>query len=324
MKHKSLLVIIALLLLPTLASAQKYVDADGRLSIALNRQPFVPNGQSKGPETMATGGIKEILEGMGAVVRMTEVSLTDEENKEYGNWKRLGFALGHLGDTIEMNEEEGFFNVGFLGTCPSLPGMLAGLQNSGDTPDQLKIGLLWLDAHSDFNTPETTRSGSLGGMPVAVAVGRCLQRMRLDAGLDPPISERHVVMGAVRLNDPLEQHLVDQSYIEQLSVDDIRKMTPAVTEQLDRLSRLCDKIYVHVDMDVLNPVEVPNHGNAVPGGPSSRELASLFKMIFSQYPKASALGFATIPSNDPDQVGLKAIHNMVVGAVEGLQLRQGQ
>jgi len=47
-------------------------------------------------------------------------------------------------------------------------------------------------------------------------------------------------------------------------------------------------------------------------------------MIFSKYPKASALGFATIPSNDPNQVGLKAIHNMVVGAVEGLQMREGK
>jgi hypothetical protein len=50
-------------------------------------------------------------------------------------------------------------------------------------------------------------------MPVAVATGRCLQGIRLDAGLDPPISDRHVVMGGVRLTDPLEQHLLDQSAI---------------------------------------------------------------------------------------------------------------
>ena len=71
--------------------------------------------------------------------------------------------------------------------------------------------MLWLDAHPDFNTPETTRSGSLGGMPVAVATGRALQVMRLDAKLDPPLSDRHVVMGGVRLTDPLEQHLLDGS-----------------------------------------------------------------------------------------------------------------
>ena len=129
--------------------------------------------------------------------------------------------------------------------------------------------MLWLDAHPDFNTPETTRSGSLGGMPVAVATGRALQNLRLDAHLDPPLPDRHVVMGGVRLTDPLEQQLLDNSLIEQVSVDDLRHRTPAVFAQLDRLSRITDKIYVHIDMDVLDPREVMSHGNKVPNGPSS-------------------------------------------------------
>src|SRR6185436_2946530 len=74
-------------------------------------------------------------------------------------------------------------------TCPSMPGLVAGLQHSGPTREPIKIGMLWLDAHPDFNTPETTRSGSLGGMPVAVATGRTLQRMRMEAHLDPPLAD---------------------------------------------------------------------------------------------------------------------------------------
>src|SRR4029453_13039793 len=108
--------------------------------------------------------------------------------------------------------------------------------------EPIKIGMLWLEPHPDFNTPETTRSGSLGGMPVAVATGRALQVMRLDAKLDPALSDRHGGVGGVRLTDPLEQSLLDQSTIEQLSVDDLRNMTPAVWTQLDRLDRLVDKI----------------------------------------------------------------------------------
>ena len=50
--------------------------------------------------------------------------------------------------------------------------MVAGLQKSGPTAEPIRVGMLWLDAHPDFNTPETTRSGSLGGLPVAVATGR--------------------------------------------------------------------------------------------------------------------------------------------------------
>jgi arginase len=273
---------------------------------------------------MANGGIQQVLAGMGAVVRVEEAALTPDEATEYGGWKRLGMALGHFADIVAKNERDGYFTVGLLATCPSMPGLVAGLQRSGPTREPIKVGMLWLDAHPDFNTPETTRSGSLGGMPVAVATGRALQRLRLDARLDPPLSDRHIVMGGVRLTDPLEQHLLDQSFIEQLSVDDLRNMTPAVFAQLDRLSRLTDKIYVHIDMDVLDPREVMGHGNKVPNGPSSEELARLFEAIFSRYSKASAIGFATIPSTDEGGLSLSAVNRMIAGAIRGLKAREGR
>jgi arginase len=273
---------------------------------------------------MANGGIQPLLANLGAVVRVEEVALTADEATEYGGWKRLGMALGHFADIVAKNEREGYFTVGLLATCPSMPGLVAGLQHSGPTREPLKIGMLWLDAHPDFNTPETTRSGSLGGMPVAVATGRALQRMRLDARLDPPLSDRHIVMGGVRLTDPLEQHLLDQSFIEQLSVDDLRNQTPAVFAQLDRLSRLTDKLYVHIDMDVLDPREVMGHGNKVPNGPSSEQLAALFETIFSRYPKASAIGFATIPAKDEGGLSLAAVNRMIVGAIRGVKARESR
>jgi len=314
------LAFLALAVLATLSSPApaQYVDGAGHLRVALVKQPFVPNGASSGPTTMASGGIQDALRQMGATVRVREIALTKEQDAEYGGWKRLGFALGHLGREVAQNERDGYFTVALLGTCPSMPGVVAGLQHSGPTAEALRIGLLWLDAHPDFNTPETTRSGSLGGMPVAVATGRCLAGMRLDAGLDPPLSDTHVVMGGVRLADPLEQRLLDQSAIEQLTVDDLRTMSPAVTAQLDHLSRLVDKIYVHLDMDVLDPAEVAGHGNKVAGGPSSEELARLVEMVFRKYPKACAIGFATIPPADPGGLSIAALNRMILGAVRGL------
>ncbi|MEK6301920.1 MAG: arginase family protein [Acidobacteriota bacterium] len=314
----------ALLLAPALLQAQRYTGSDGRLRVALVKQPFSPTGTSAGPNTMANGGIQQALAGMGAVVRVSEAALTAEENTEYGGWKRLGMALGHFADIVAQNERDGYFTVGLLATCPSMPGLVAGLQHSGTTREPLKVGMLWLDAHPDFNTPETTRSGSLGGMPVAVATGRALQRLRLDAKLDPPLSDQHIVMGGVRLTDPLEQHLLDQSFIEQLSVDDLRSMTPAVFAQLDRLSRLTDKLYVHIDMDVLDPREVMGHGNKVPNGPSSQQLAALFEAIFKRYPKASAIGFATIPATDDGGLSLAAVNRMIAGAMRGVKAREGR
>jgi arginase len=182
--------------------------------------------------------------------------------------------------------------------------------------------MLWLDAHPDFNPPETTRSGSLGGMPVAVATGRALHRMRLDAKLDPALADSQVVMGGVRLTDPLEQQLLDSSRIQQVSVDDLRRATPAVFAQLDRLSRENDKVYIHIDMDVLDPKEVEGHQNKVPNGPSSDELARLFEAIFSRYPKASAIGFATIPATDEGDRSLAAVNRMIEGALRGVAARE--
>jgi arginase len=149
-----------------------------------------------------------------------------------------------------------------------------------------------------------------------------LQNMRLDAKLDPPLPDIHVVMGGVRLTDPLEQQLLDNSRIEQLSVDDLRQATPAVFAQLDRLNRLTDKIYVHIDMDVLDPREVMAHQNKVPGGPSSEELAALFEKIFSRYNNASAIGFATIPSPDEGGLAIAAVNRMIAGAVRGVKARK--
>ena len=319
----SKIVILLLAATSAVAGAQaRYTGPDGRVRVSLAQQPFSPNGTSRGPATMANGGIRDTLARLNATVRTAEAALTTVEATEYGGWKRLGMALGHFADIVRQNEADGYFTVGLLATCPSMPGLVAGLQKSGKGIEPIRIGMLWLDAHPDINTPETTRSGSLGGMPVAVATGRALQRMRLDAGLEPPMSDQHVVMGGVRLTDPLEQDILDRSRIEQVSVDDLRRATPAVFAQLDRLNSISDKLYIHIDMDVLDPSEVPGHGNKVPNGPSSQELASLFEQIFARYPKASAIGFATIPSDDPGGVSIKAVNRMITGAIKGVQARE--
>ena len=315
----------ALIASPFVSHAQqRYTGPDGRLRVALAKQPFSPTGVSVGPTTMANGGVQALLTSMGASVKLEESSLSASEEPEYGGWKRLGMALGHYADLVAANERDGYFTVGLLATCPSMPGLVAGLQHSGPTRDALRIGMLWLDAHPDFNTPETTRSGSLGGMPVAIATGRALQNMRLDAHLDPALSDRNIVMGGVRLTDPLEQQLLDNSLIEQVSVDDLRNMTPAVFAQLDRLNRQVDKIYIHIDMDVLDPREVAAHVNKVPNGPSSEQLATLFEAIFKRYPKASAIGFATIPPTDEGGLSIAALNRMIAGAVRGVKAREAR
>ena len=183
--------------------------------------------------------------------------------------------------------------------------------------------MLWLDAHPDFNTPETTRSGSLGGMPVAVATGRALQCMRLDAQLDPPLADRHVVMGGVRLTDPLEQELLDNSRIEQVSVDDLRNATPAVFAQLDRLEP--------ADRQDLRP---HRHGRArsargdgarKQGARTARRASSwraLFEQIFAATRRRRRSASRRFPPTDEGGLSIAAVNRMIAGAVRGVKARE--
>jgi arginase len=233
-------------------------------------------------------------------------------------WHRLGLANGHLSEIVAGQQREGRLSLGLLANCNALMGMLAGLQHSGPTRRPLRVGLVWIDAHADFNTPETTLSGMLGGMPVAVSAGLCLRNLRLESGLEPALPTRYVVMVGVRDTDPLEQELLDRSDVEHISVDEIRNRPNAVRTQMERLSRLTDIIYVHVDMDVLDPEEVRGHPLTVPGGPTSSELAAALGEMFVNE-KVRALGIASTPwgESDPDGLAREAAYTLIRGAVEG-------
>ena len=70
---------------------------------------------------------------------------------------------------VSEQRRAGYLPIGFLANCNGLLGMLSGLQHSGTGAKPLRVGMVFIDAHGDFNTPETTLSGMLGGMPVAIA-----------------------------------------------------------------------------------------------------------------------------------------------------------
>ncbi len=277
---------------------------------------------SPGPDALERGGLAEVLARLSCdVAPARNARLTAEQDKEYGAWQRMGLANGHLGRIAADTLREGRFPIGLLANCNGLMGMLAGLQHSGTTNRPLKVGLVWIDAHADFNTPETTLSGMLGGMPVAVSAGLCLTRLRLQSGLDPALPYSYIVMAGLRDVDPLEQELLDRHRIEMISAAELRQSAPRIHEQMKRLSDLTDLIYVHIDMDVLDPKEVSGHSLTVPGGPTSRELGAALAMMF-QFQKAAALGLASYPAgSDSDKTSLKAAYTLIEGAIRGIQSR---
>jgi len=320
---------------PLLARATSPFGSRAKLKVAIVKN------DSGGPKYIAEGGLLPLLEKLGCEVkRIDTVALTPEELREYGEWNRDALESRHIGQLANDNRAGDGLIIGLLTNCTDLLGMLAGLQHlrpsvEGAEADErglqregltglkpLRVGLVYFDAHADFNTPETSLSGMLGGMDVAVATGMCLTRLRLRTGLDPALPSGYVVFGGLRDVDPLEQELLDRSDCEYLSVEDIRAAADAVDVQMKRLSRLTDVIYVHVDMDVLDPSEVSGHPLTAPEGPTSQELANSIQKMF-KWPKTAAIGIASIPFGERDQEGhsLRAAYRLIEAAVQGVKSR---
>jgi arginase len=318
---------LILVLLPCLAASQLPDDPTTPGKISLVKMPYSGARNvaelSGSPDYLAEGGVENVISSAGYdFASIDTVSLTTEEEKQYGEWQRLALANAHLGEIVASKIRAGSLPIGLLSNCRSLMGMLAGVQHSGPSTRPLRVGLVWIDAHGDFNTPETTLSGMLGGMPVAISAGLALTRLRTVSGLDPALPPNYITMAGVRDTDPLEQELLDRHRIEMISAPELIEPGIAIKQQMARLSEITDIIYVHIDMDVLDPREVPGHGLTVPGGPTSQELADALTLMFS-YPKVAALGIASTPygEKDPDNLSRQAAYNLIVGAIKGHQNR---
>ena len=328
MSYRSAVLCLGTLLMATLVFGQNHDASSKAVRVALVKMPYVGERNvpdtSRGPDYLEEGGIRKLLEQQGAQVKATDtVALTAEEEKSYGSWNHLALAAGDMAKLVAQERRDGYMPVGLLANCNGLLGMVSGLQHSGPTAKPLRVGMVFIDAHGDFNTPETTLSGMLGGMPVAIASGQCLTRMRIKAGLEPAIPTRHIVEVCVRDTDPLEQELLDRSEIQQLTLEDVRTRSANLHREMKRLSELTDIIYVHVDMDGLDPRDVPGVALPVPNGPTSAELAAALTEMF-KYEKAGAFGVAAMPHDDRDKNGIsrQTAYNLVLGAVKGVQQRK--
>jgi arginase len=294
------------------------------MEVAVVKMPYtgarnVPE-LSAGPEYLDCAELHEMLRevGVGPVPAAT-VCLDARQEAEHGQWHRMGLACGNFATLVADRSRRRQFVVGLLGNCTALLGMLAGLQRPEADREPRRVGMLFLDAHADFNTPETTLSGMLGGMPVAVAAGLCLGRLRLESGLDPAVPAARIVMAGLRDVDPLEQDLLEEHRIEVLTVEEVRAQSPGLRRAMRRLASSTDVLYVHVDMDVLDTNEVPGHPTAVPGGLSSDELAGGLAEIVANE-KVQALGIASTPANERDEAGVarRAAHRLIAAAARAV------
>jgi arginase len=177
------------------------------------------------------------------------------------------------------------------GSCDVAPGVLAGLADE-------HCGVIWIDAHADFNTPSSSRSGFWPGMTLAVVVGDCGQHARTTLGV-AAVPESHVALLGVRSVSPASE--AERLRASELHVVGWRNGQPerSVAETLDRLAEYVDRVYVHLDLDALDPsigrgvVDAP-----VPGGLTAGQLTDLLHGVRERF-AISATTIATyVPAND--------------------------
>ncbi len=152
-------------------------------------------------------------------------------------------------------------------------GTLAGVARAGRRP-----GVIWIDAHPDINTPETTRSGNVHGMPLAVALG--LAGAPFPERLRGSVDAHACALVGVRDVDPGEREHIRRSGVIGLTIADIdrRGMGP-VMEQAIAVASRADGIHVSLDVDALDPNEAPGVGTPVRGGISYREAQLAMEMV---------------------------------------------
>lgn len=170
------------------------------------------------------------------------------ELPDAGPWQRMAVLYEQVAQAVVDYADP----VGVVsGDCTTSLGVLAGLQRSGRDP-----GIVWVDAHADFHTEATTTSGYLGGMPLALAAGIGTLTLPTALGLRPVLESRILLVDA-RDTDPGEHVLLDRSAVRRARVDNLD--TAALPE---------GESYLHVDVDVCNPQEVPELLYPAPDGPA--------------------------------------------------------
>jgi arginase len=239
-------------------------------------------GVDMGPSAMRYAGLQARLEALGFAVRdegnivapdMAALAQGDPRAKYLSEILRYNVRMA---DAVEAAARAGEFPLVLGGDHSLAIGVLGGLARAAGAPG----AVLWIDAHGDLNTPDTSPSGNIHGMPVAAAVG--LGRTWFDTGEwpVPSVEEARVAMIGIRSLDGEERQVLRGTQIRVVTMAEIDRlgMEAAVDTALDRL-RAAPWVHVSLDMDVMDPLHAPGVGTPVPGGISYREAHLMMEMV---------------------------------------------
>jgi arginase len=236
-----------------------------------------------GPEALLRAGLEQSLRERGHSVHTKLAELAED------SWQaeiQTAFELMRM-VSVAVREAvaAGKLPIILAGNCNTAVGTIAGLGAQS-------TGVAWFDAHADFNTADTTRSGFLDGTAVATITGRCWRQLALSVPGFEPVSDNRVCLIGTRDIDTLEEGLLGASNIEVVRPGNLKVDLPRAVQSIGEHA---DEIYVHLDLDVLDSQIVAANHFAVGGGLSVEDVEYALSAIARDF----HIGGMTLSAYDP-------------------------
>src|SRR5712691_11737586 len=226
-------------------------------------------GVDMGPSALRVAGLQARIKQLGYQVEdIGNISVKQPEEMSYGE-KRAKY-LAEIADACKV-----------LGGDHSIAaGSLSGVASHFKKKEK-RIGLIWLDAHGDINTPESSPSGNIHGMPLAAAMGYGAAELVELLGFKPKVEPQNISLVGIRDLDSQEKKLAKKSGVHVFTMRDIdeRGMREVMSDALKYAMDDTDGISVSLDMDFVDPSDAPGVGTPVRGGVTYREAHLAMEML---------------------------------------------
>jgi arginase len=243
-------------------------------------------GVDMGPSALRVAGLQSRLKQLGRQAEdIGNIPVRQPEEQHYGekNAKYLGEiseTCKGLAEIVRKTLDEDFLPIVLGGDHSIAVGTAAGVASHFNKQSK-RIGMIWLDAHADMNTPESSPSGNIHGMPLAAIMRYGPPELTELGGIGPMMQPRNVALVGVRDLDAKERRLIKESGVHIFTMRDIdeRGMREVMSEALRFASDDTAGIAVSLDMDFVDPSDAPGVGTPVRGGATYREAHLALEMI---------------------------------------------
>jgi arginase len=243
-------------------------------------------GVDMGPSAVRVAGLEARLEAIGHMVEDAgNVTVALPEQKKEGDphakyLKEITATCTKHAELVLKTLEAGKVPIVLGGDHSVAAGTVAGVAEFFRR-DNKKVGLLWIDAHSDINTPDSSPSGNVHGMPLAAIMGLGPSELGNILGAAPDIHPENCVLVGVRDIDGIEKENIRKAGIEVFTMRDIdeRGMRAVMEEALRMAGRGTAGYHVSLDMDWVDPEDAPGVGTPVRGGATYREAHLAMEII---------------------------------------------